>query len=710
MMGEDTLESQTKVQGDTMRAYPFFDIPGIDMLCGNFDLLTAKQCQSVVHQRGLHAMLSELDGATGYDFDFRKHKVHGDWQAALGVTHRVPHLAWMSMNGDAKRDYPASIFFQSPWWQEYHLIEDHFARIGMALSEGKSGARVAVLHPVESFWMCWGPVTQTIERRSALEDSFRQVTNLLLFNLIDFDLICESLFSEQCEQGGFPLQVGQMRYECVILPSCLTLRKTTVDRLTAFAEDGGKLIVCGEEPAYCDGMRSFWPARLWQSGKRIHAIPEELPVEVSPYKDIGITDWTGAHTDDLICQRRHAADYDWLFIARGKPCEESQEPAGRNLSISIKGSYLVESFDTLSGTHFAVRAAIADGKTIIPWVLHAHDSLLYRLKPAQAPGNDAPTDAAAPRGKTLLIPELVRFIRTEPNVLLLDQAEYRMDSGTWQSREEILRINDRCCQRLGWKVRSLIQPYAIPDSAAEHVVELRFTIHSQCGHDHVMLAGEFPVGTSVIFQGSDIPVTSEKYYVDPCISVLEIGRVEAGDSILKISIPYTPKTRIEYFYLLGAFDVCMMDGAPVLNAPREELLFHSITEQGMPFYGGKIKYELPIVSHGGRISVRVPRYVGIGLLAGIDGIAEKPIHFAPYSVDLGCISPGRHIIELTLLCHRHNTFGPVHLNDPGLKRIGPPAWRSEGDRWTYGYNTKVMGVLDQPIITEFGEEEYECNE
>ena len=78
-----------------------------------------------------------LYGVTNWDFDFRGHKLQGDWQAALGVTVRVQHLTWTSMAGEAKRDYPAAIGYQSPWYQEYPLLEDHFARVNTAMTRGK---------------------------------------------------------------------------------------------------------------------------------------------------------------------------------------------------------------------------------------------------------------------------------------------------------------------------------------------------------------------------------------------------------------------------------------------------------------------------------------------------------------------------------------------------------------------------------------------
>ena len=129
LQDENSLIGQTGIMGEAMRCYKAFELPGIDILCDNIELCTAKQAQSVVHQYGKEGISSELYGTTNWDFDFRRHKFQGDWQAALGVTVRVPHLAWLSMEGCAKRDYPASINLQSPWYKEYSYLEEHYARI-----------------------------------------------------------------------------------------------------------------------------------------------------------------------------------------------------------------------------------------------------------------------------------------------------------------------------------------------------------------------------------------------------------------------------------------------------------------------------------------------------------------------------------------------------------------------------------------------------
>ena len=256
MMEEPTLQSQTAALGEAMRSYRSFQLPGIDMLCDWREYTTAKQAQSAAHQFGCPGVLSELYGVTNWDVDFRGHKLAGDWQAALGVTVRVPHLTWVSMAGEAKRDYPASIGYQSPWYEEYPLVEDHFARVNSVMTRGKAAIKVGVIHPVESYWLHWGPKEQTALVREEMDAHFQDLAKWLLYGLIDYNYISESLLPIQNEAGCAPLQVGQMAYDVVLVPDCETLRSSTVERLEAFAEQGGKLIFAGRIPTLVDAMPS----------------------------------------------------------------------------------------------------------------------------------------------------------------------------------------------------------------------------------------------------------------------------------------------------------------------------------------------------------------------------------------------------------------------------------------------------------------------
>lgn len=74
------------------------------------------------------------------------------------------------MGGEAKRDYPASIGHQSPWYKEYSYIEDYFARLNTILTRGKPYVKVGVIHPIESYWLYWGTQKHTDGIRSEMEE------------------------------------------------------------------------------------------------------------------------------------------------------------------------------------------------------------------------------------------------------------------------------------------------------------------------------------------------------------------------------------------------------------------------------------------------------------------------------------------------------------------------------------------------------------
>ncbi|HML45716.1 MAG TPA: glycosyl hydrolase [Clostridia bacterium] len=318
MMAESTLQSQTLMLGEAMRSYRAFQLPGIDMLCDAREYTTAKQAQSAARQYGREGVMSELYGVTNWDFDFRGHKLQGDWQAAMGVTLRVHHLAWVSMEGEAKRDYPASIHYQSPWYRKYRYVEDHFARLNTALTRGKSMARIGVIHPIESYWLHFGPQQQTAGKRQELDRRFAEITEWLSFGLMDFDFICESLLPGLCPAGRAPLKVSEMAYDAVVVPACETLRASTVDRLQAFAEQGGCLVVMGGMPARMDAALSARPAEALRRCREIEWSQTALLDALEPLRLLDVRDEQGMRTQHVLAQLRADGEGLWLFLCNGR--------------------------------------------------------------------------------------------------------------------------------------------------------------------------------------------------------------------------------------------------------------------------------------------------------------------------------------------------------------------------------------------------------
>jgi hypothetical protein len=152
ILDERPINANVSMVGSAMQFYAYMDAPGIDNLTEYWnEYITVKQCSSVARQMGRQWVLSELYGCTGWDTNFETYKYIGDWQAVLGITLRCPHLSWYSMAGEAKRDYPASIHFHSPWWREFSTIEEYFSRLNVLLTQGEALCDLAVIHPSESY-------------------------------------------------------------------------------------------------------------------------------------------------------------------------------------------------------------------------------------------------------------------------------------------------------------------------------------------------------------------------------------------------------------------------------------------------------------------------------------------------------------------------------------------------------------------------------
>ncbi|MGN0802454.1 MAG: hypothetical protein ACI4MF_07675 [Candidatus Faecivicinus sp.] len=700
MMEEPTLESQTAALGEAMRSYRSFQLPGIDMLCARFEFTTAKQAQSAARQFGRPGVLSELYGVTGWDFDFRGHKLHGDWQAALGVTVRVQHLSWVSMKGEAKRDYPASISYQSPWWKDYSYVEDHFARVNAALTRGKPLVRVGVIHPVESYWLHWGPADQTHGVRQQMDDQFQNLTRWLLMGGIDFDFISESLLPEQCAAGSAPLQVGEMAYDAILVPGCETLRSTTLERLEAFRKAGGLLIFLGDAPALENAVPSQRGRALWESSRRVGFSQEAILESLKDVRMLDIRNADGSRTDNLLHQLRRDGDGLWLFVAHGVEPYNKDIPHRQDIRITLNGAYSAKVYDTQTGTIHSARFEVQNGKTVLYASLYDYDSLLLRLD--EGCGAALPCAEAAPaKVRALRVPDRVDYALDEPNAYLLDVAEFALDGGEYHPAEELLRADNIMRAELGWPNRqgAVAQPWTVTEEKAAHVARLRFTVQCAKAVSGAKLALEDAELARVSLNGRAVESKADGWFVDKSIGVLALPALAAGINELVIELPFGRRTNVEWCYLLGDFGVTLAGSHREIVERPLKLGFGDITRQQLPHYTSNIAYEIPIETSGGRIRVTAPHYTGAAIRVSLDGEERGYIVYPPYALELEAAA-GAHRLTLTVLGNRQNAFGPLHRADSTNSWVGPDAWRTTGARWTDSYWVSPLGLRTAPTIEE----------
>jgi hypothetical protein len=180
---------------------------------------------------------------------------------------------------------------------------------------------------------------------------------------------------------------------------------------------------------------------------------------------------------------------------------------------------------------------------------------------------------------------------SEPNVLLLDQAQWRIDEGPWKAVEEILRPDNLVRRELGLPDRIGVQPWIDPEPCSQLAeVQLRFTFRSAVAVAAPVLALEEAAQTRVCFDGKPVSNAATGWWVDEAIQTIALPPFEAGEHELVLCVPFHRKTNNENAFLLGDFGVRVFGRYAELIEPVRRLAFGDWTRQGLPFYVGNVTY------------------------------------------------------------------------------------------------------------------------
>jgi hypothetical protein len=335
--------------------------------------------------------------------------------------------------------------------------------------------------------------------------------------------------------------------------------------------------------------------------------------------------------------------------------------------------------------------------------MYDFDSLLVRLEPTSEDTSESctkGTDMELEETK-ISVPATVPYTLTEPNVLLLDRAEYALDDGAWNGEEELLRVDVACRKQLGWNtdIANVAQPWTLKEDPEKHHVRLRWHIQSEIAYEGASLAIEQSEQVSLKWNGKEISNHSTGWFTDKSIRTIPLPKIEIGENILEAEVPISTRITVEWAYLLGEFGVEVIGKNTKLVAPRRELAFGDITTQGLPFYSGNIVYHIPITTETGDLQVCCSQYYGALLEVHVDDGEQIPNIYPPYIAKLGQVEEGEHVVHITYYGSRINAFGPVHLADEKKTYVSPEVWRTEGDSWCYEYQLRKLGILVTPIVT-----------
>ncbi|MEO0514252.1 MAG: hypothetical protein AAF086_03015 [Planctomycetota bacterium] len=695
LMGEPDLGQQSASVGEVMRSLRHFQLPGIDMLCDHVEYVTAKQAQSIARQYDRPGVASELYGVTNWDFPFAGHLRQGNWQAALGVTVRVPHLSWYSMKGDAKRDFPASIGGHMPWWREYPVVEDHFARVSVALQTGRPICRVAMLHPIESRWVVESPRSAHAERREQLDRGFTEPLGWMLEGQIDVDLLSESLLPELVSAGDDArLGVGAMSYDVVVVPSMVTIRSTTLDALKDFVSRGGAVIQLDASPRWVDGVasdRASSVGRLWTRCGRERAA---LLSALEPWREVEVRSESGAVEGPIYQLREEGEGRRILFV-----CQPHADHDLHGVNLRVRGRWRVESLDTGGSESEWPGETWRDDWTCFELDLPVAGHALLRLHLAAQPVTPRPRQQWRDVGQ---LDDQPRITLDEPNVLMLNRPAWRLDGGSWQPETEVLRIDRAAREMAGLpaKINMPAQPWVEGDSPSEHVVELRYTIGCDAAIAAPTLAVEGPRQIVVGLDGDAVTLAATGTYVDQDIPTFSLPRLGVGEHTLRITLPLGRVEGIEACYLLGDFGVSVEGASARIESAPRSLAFGDWTRQGLPFYGGNVTYHCRGERPGGPVALRVPEFAAPLVAVETEAGRVGTVIGSPYRLALPLAEASPMSLDIIAFGDRQNTFGPLHNANPDEAWWGPEAYRTTGKHWSDAYVLHPKGILCPPRLEQ----------
>jgi len=696
LMDECPVSHTVSVVGSTMAFYQYMQVPGVDMLTEyRIEYLTVKQCVSSARQCGRKWVLSELYGCTGWETSFATYKYLGDWQAALGINLRCQHLSWYSMLGQAKRDYPASIFYHSPWYRQYKYLEDYYSRLNAVLSEGKAVCDIAVVHPVESYyplvneqWLALddrNAHNQTVDYVRGKDSYYETLAKDLIENHYEFDFIDEQVMDDikanVISGDKAKLNVGQMNYSVVIVPDLITMRSSTLTLLSDFANKGGKVIVLGGLPRYMDGVRSAEPEKRLSVSKKLGSI-DELLNELECERTISIVEQgTKLECRDILHQVRQTDDGIFVFV-----CSMNRESA-RDITIELMGidtPAQVQYWCAVSGQRYDCKFQYQNDVASVALSLPPVGSALLFFAGTKQSLPQL-TFAGQQNIEKLVLPDSFSYEMDDHNVLVLDKPVCHAVSArkVFHHQDEILRLDSVLRQEFGYPIRggSMKQPWTQLNESTEKEkidIVLEYDFYADVVPDgRVFLGIEQAKRWKICLNGVPVRQQIDGWWVDPAIDKVSIpdGLIKRGLNKLVISADWDVDLELEIVYLLGGFGVQVIGKEAKLTKLPDNLTSGSWLEQGLPFYSGNIEYKMTFCldkKAGKRYFMGTDNCKCSLSQISLNSNSPHIIAFPQQRVDITDeLKNGNNELSVMLFSSRRNAFGPLHLNDLKPYVIGP---------------------------------------
>ena len=676
--------------GDNMAMYAWHQVPAVDMLFNQWDDSTTKaqfgnvrsikELASAANQAGRQRKLSETYGGSGWDLTFTGMKRNGDWEYALGVNLMNQHLTYFTLAGARKYDYPPSFDYHEPWWNNYKYINDHYARLSLALSAGRQVNDILILEPTTSAWL-YDSYAKRNPKCAEIGQAFQTFVTKLEKSQVEYDLGSENIIKDMGSVSKGKFVIGQASYSRVVIPPMTeNIEPETYKLLEKFVSRGGTLIAFSE-PALVDGSVSEGLKEFFKKqSDKIIIIDKLTPETISKHFSNEDLIFKGVTGGTLYHHRRILADGQIIFLVNSSLTETV------NGSLVAKGKDAVE-LNTLTGEVNGYPNQLSSENISLTYSIPPAGSLL--LFAPETKQSDYPVPVKPQNFNPVMSASPVTVSRNEENALMIDFCDIEVGK---EVTKDIHTNNaaDKVYKYFGFKNGN---PWNTSVQFKTNIVD-RDTFGLNTGFAatyHFTIKGKFDLTTlkavvertnlwTVSLNGVEVKPEAGKWWLDRSFGVFSVGAmVKTGDNTLTLKTsPMKIHAEIEPVYIIGDFSVKPADKGWTIEAPVSVYTTGSWKTQGLPFYSWGLTYskEFNVEKAEGKWEVSLGKWNGTVAEVRVNGQAATVIAFPPYISDVtGLIKPGINKIDVKVIGSLKNLLGPHHNNlKPGL--VSPGSWRN----------------------------------
>lgn len=247
MLFEEHLRLAARCEGNLFKYLEQLHLIGVDHLYPKIGTpeepeqhVALKLGSSAAHHFGSTRLLCESMGGTYWNCTLERMKWINNWEYVLGVNLFNNHGYHYTIEGERKRDWPPSQFYQHTWWPYYDRFTHYNARLSHLLSGGRHVARALILYPINSIWTNYVP-HKTDPVGDLIELDFSYLTDTLLRLHYDYDYVDEDVLAGADVDDG-KISIADETYDVLILPPVTHIKESTYRSIQKFVQGGGRVI------------------------------------------------------------------------------------------------------------------------------------------------------------------------------------------------------------------------------------------------------------------------------------------------------------------------------------------------------------------------------------------------------------------------------------------------------------------------------------